>query len=288
MTKILTTKTLLTLCTILAFALPLHAQEIRKTLHVGQSEVYGYDRMTTAAVGSPAVADIVPLSAHQLLVNAKNLGETTLFVCDHAGTHRLRLVVVPLPPLSFGPVAAQVQAAIGLPGVTARAVGDTLFLEGVVPNTLAWQRAAAIAGVYDPKVKNLLTVTPEPAPASLAQTYAALLSPSLAPLGIVCTVVGDKTLALSGRYAGRARTTAKLGANADDAPDPEIAPKSAAWTPTKSPAADSPAPDPVDRLMQSLPSDLKVVSLLNLGAGPTRQILVHAKIIEMGCKVSAE
>lgn len=295
--------------TILLLALlvspPLHAQEIRKTLHVGQSDIYVYDRMTTAAVGSPFVADIVPLSSHQLLVNAKSLGETTLFVCDHAGTHRLRLSVVPLP-FDFRPMAAQVQSAIGLPGVTAHMVQDTLFLEGAVSSAVAWQRATAIAGVYGAKVKNLLTVTPDAAPTvSLAQTYAALLSPSLAPLGISCTVVGDKTLALSGQYLGRRTApgtptdTAAWPAPAprrkavgkhsaatdagDDAPDPEIGPKTEKETKAaakKQEAGNVPS-DPLDHLIQSLPPDLKVINMLNLGSGPTRQILVHAKIIDI-------
>ena len=282
--------------------LPLHAQETRKTLHVGQSDIYAYDRMTTAAVGSPLVADIVPLSSHQLLVNAKGLGETTLFVCDHAGTHRLRLSVVPLPAFDLKPMAAQVQSAIGLPGVTAHMVQDTLFLEGTVSSVVAWQRAAAIAGVYGAKVRNLLTVTSDAEPAvTLAQTYATLLSPSLAPLGITCTVVGDKTLALSGQYLGRLtplgspdtaawpapaprrKSVSKHSADADagdDVPDPEIGPKETKAAAKKG-EPDSLPSDPLDHLIQSLPPDLKVVNLLNLGSGPARQILVHAKIIDI-------
>ena len=299
-------KSLQTICAFIFIFLagvPLHAQEARKTLHVGQSEVYVYDRMTTAAVGSPLVADIVPLSSRQLLVNAKSLGETTLFVCDHAGTHRVRLSVVPLP-LDLRPVAALVQSAVGLPGVTAQAVGDTLFLEGTVSSALAWQRAAAIAGIYAPKVKNLLLVAPDAGPAamSLAQTYAALLAPSLTPLGITCTVVGEKTLALSGQYAGRIAT---LGAPEDSdawsAPRPrrKAAGKHAAAADTGgdasdqeavlteepkkdgSKAAETQSSDPLDHLIQSLPPDLKIINMLDLGSGPARQILVRAKIIDI-------
>lgn len=301
---------LLLLCVLFAAVLPARAQEIQKVLRVGQSDVYVFDRMTTAAVGSPLVADIVPLSSRRLLVNAKSLGQTTLFVCDHAGTHRLRLSVVPVP-LSLLPVAAAVQTAIGLPGITVRPIGDTLFLEGSVTSAVAWQRAAAIAGVYSPKVKNLLTVTPDTAPvATLAQTYAALLSPSLTPLGITVVVVGDRTLALSGRYSRRSRvpgasaeaaswpapqsrrkTTSKRRSATDagdDAPDPEVgladevaAGKEKKGSGSKKAALDAVASDPLDTLIASLPPDLKVINLLNLGGGPTRQILVRAKIIDI-------
>ena len=292
------------LCLALLSSLPLHAQQDRKTLHVGQSEIYVFDRMTTAAVGSPLIADIVPLSSRQLLVNAKSLGETTLFVCDHDGTHRLRLCVVPVP-VDLAPVAALVQSAIGLPGVTAHAVADTLFLEGTVSGPVALQRASAIAEIYAPKIKNLLVVTPDPTTGlSLAQTYAALLAPSLTPLGITVQVVDDKTVALSGQYAGRLlmpgaapdsaawpaphprrKAAGKRGTATDaaaDAPDPEITPAGivSSKDDTKS-ASESLPSDPLDHLIQSLPPGLKVINLLNLGSGPTRQILVHAKIIDI-------
>ena len=303
-------KTLQTICAFFGAALfasvPLRAQEAPKTLHVGQSEVYVFDRMTTAAVGSPLVADIVPLSSRQLLVNAKGLGVTTLFVCDHAGTHRLRLSVVP-DAVDLRPMAARVQSEIGLPGVTAHAVQDTLFLEGIVSSAVALQRASAIAAVYAPKIKNLLTVAPEPVlTPSLAQTYALLLTPALAPLGITVQVIDDKTLALSGQYAGHAgvpggmpdnaawpapRTRRKAAGkrvaaadSADDAPDPEIG--LADKADSKKNDAQKAAPDslpsnPLDHLIQSLPPGLKVINLLNLGPGPTRQILVRAKIIDI-------
>ncbi len=302
-------KTLLLLCAFLAvLAAPsVDAQEIQKTLRVGQSDVYVFDRMTTAAVGSPLIADIVPLSSRRLLVNAKSLGQTTLFVCDHAGTHRLHLSVVPMP-FDLRPAAAALQSAIGLPGVSARALGDTVFLEGSVSSAVAWQRAAAIAGVYAPKVKNLLTVAPETSSTvSLAQTYAALLTPSLAPLGIAVQVVGDKTLALSGRYSravsvasegtsewpapqGRRKSAGKskaAGDAGDDAPDPEIGPaddtagKAAGKAGGKKTASEAVASDPLDQLVRSLPPDLKIINLLNLGSGPARQILVKAKIIDI-------
>ncbi len=270
---------LLTLCAPKAHAQKIGAHDARKTLSAGQSEIYVYDRMTTAAVGSPLVADIVPLSARQLLVNAKAPGETTLFVCDRAGTHRLRLRVVAVPT-DLRPAAAAMASAIGLRGVTARAVGDTVLLEGEAPSLLAVQRVSVIAGVYAPKVKNLVTVMPAAAVLgpTLAETYAALLTPSLAPLGVSCAVVDGKTLAFSGRYRGAIRTGSAGGEGegivdavrggarrgGGNALGPEAAP-----------------PDPVDLLVQSLPPDLKVINLLNLGGGPTRQILVRAKIIDI-------
>ncbi len=282
-----------------------------KTLRVGESDVYEFDHMTTAAVGSPQVADIVPLSSRRLLVNAKGVGETTLFVYDRVGRHKWRLSVVP-PVADAAPLAALVQAQIGLPGVTARAVQDTLFLEGEVPSAALMQRAAAIAGVYTPKVKNLLTLLPAPddGKLSLAATYAALLRESLGGLGIRVRVVDDRTIALLGQYALSPPTAG--GDAADDTPAAPSAPRfHRTSTPKKSKAADGAAADdptaaddttdapkskkpargrakettiasdPLDRLLASLPSELKVVDLINLGSHPTRQILVRAKVISI-------
>lgn len=273
-------------------------------LHIGDSEVYEFDHMTTAAVGSPIIADIVPLSSRRLLVNAKGVGETTLFVYDRKGKHQLRLTVLPdLPDL--GPLAAQVQAEVGLPGVTARAVKDTLFLEGTVTSVVALQRAAAIAGVYTPKVRNLIAVLPAPDSApgpSLAQTYATLLTENLGSSGIKVQVIDDKTIALIGQYAAHVGAPEDAPASAAHARKPRK-PKRTKGAASESDAADPPADDsdalmnlkdpplkhseetfsadPLDRLIQSLPPDLKVIDLINIGSHPTRQILVHAKIVDI-------
>ncbi len=279
-----------------------------RTLTVGESDILNYDGMTTAAVGSPLVADIIPLSGRRLLVSAKGVGQTTLFVFDRKGRHRLRLEVVSAAP-DLGPVAAQIQTEIGLPGVTARAIKDTVFLEGSVTGVLALQRASAIAGVYTPRVKNLLAVVPaqtDAAELSQAQTYAALLTDNLQGTGIKVQVLDDHTLALTGDYAsvrsagetdaGKKtprkaryhRTGAKGSAGNDAGADPaESGSDDAAdmvmdlKDPAPSRSEGVAGADPLDRLLQSLPPDLKVVDLLNIAPRPARQILVRAKIIDV-------
>ncbi len=164
-----------------------------KTLHIGDSDVYEFDGMTTAAVGSPTVADIVPLSSRRLLVNAKGVGQTTLFVYDRRGKHRLVLAVVPPAP-DLSPLAAQVQAEIGLPGVTARAVKDTVFLEGTVSSVVALQRAGAIAGVYTPEVQ-------KPAP---RRSPPKTTPPSLAGADL-CRSADSKSSRYRNQSAGRRR-----------------------------------------------------------------------------------
>ena len=108
--------------------------------------------MTTAATGDPAVADIIPLSSRRLLVNAKGAGRTTIIVFDQRGQTSVRVTVAATDG-GLAALAARVQADIGLPSVSVRAIQDVLFLEGTVPTEEAAQRAEAIAAVYAPRSK---------------------------------------------------------------------------------------------------------------------------------------
>ena len=104
----------------------------------------------------------------------------------------------------------------------------------------------------------------------------------------------DKTIALTGEYAParspaqeppvepkaylrRIHNDVERGAGggsssdtADETPDSEPT-KDTADHP-KSRTAGNLSQDPLDRLIQSLPSDLKVIDLINLAAHPARQI----------------
>lgn len=303
------TKCLILCLLLVSLARSCGAAPTERTLSVGDSGILSFDGMTTAAVGSPAVVDIVPLSGRQLLWSAKGPGRTTLFVLDRKGRHQLLFIVLPLLP-DLSPVAAQIQSEIGLPEVTAHAIKDTIFLEGTVSGVLALQRATAIAGVYSPRVKNLISITPEPAGSpemSLAQTYATLLTTNLQGLGIKVQVLDDHTIALLGDYAPTRsegpldsekgtietkkgatkahyhRSNAKSDASGTE-PLSEAALNDMAMdlhdrAPSRSVGAAS--ENALDRLIQSLPPELKVIDLLNIAPRPARQILVRAKIIDI-------
>ena len=246
-------------------ALPPRTAE--KTLRAGDSEVYDFDGITTTAVGDPAVADIVPVSTGRLLVNAKRPGRTTIFVFDRRGKNVLHLTVVAAPS-ELASVAVQVERQIGDPGVAVRVVSDTLFLEGNIATAAASQRAEAIAGAYAVKVKNLLLVGQPKEAQTLAQTYAALLTDSLSATGIAVKIIDEHTLALSGKYAA---PIAPPPRNLSDARDDGGALSTAALT----------RRDPLDRLLTSLPAELKVVNLINFQSRAPQQILVRAKIIDI-------
>jgi len=264
-----------------------------RTLTVGETQILTFDAMTTASIGSPAIVDIVPLTGRQLLLSAKGVGQTTLFVYDRRGRHRLSIAVTAVL-LDLAPVAAQIQAEIGLPGVTTRVINDTIFLEGAVSGVVALQRASAIAGVYTPHIKNLLAVLPPETGSpdlSLAQTYAKLLTDNLGGTGVKIQIIDAQTIALLGDYSS-ARILA--------APDMEKTPTKARYHRTGAKASGDAALNemslqdvepvqgegvavqrPLDRMIQSLPPELKVIDLLGVSVHPARQILVRAKIIDI-------
>ena len=241
---------------------------VERTLHIGDSEVLDFDGMTTAATGDPAVADIVPLSSRRLLINAKGAGQTTILVFDKAGRHQVR-VTVPATDGGLPSVAAQIQADIGLPSVTARAIKDVVFLEGTVPTQDAAQRAEAVAAVYTPKVKNLLQVAPDKPAQSLAETYTALINETWGGQGIAARVMDSQTIALTGTYnppvpapdaPGEPEVTDDL-TGTDDAPPPARRARRAASPDT---------PTPLEKMLSTLPAALNVVNLVQTGDRPAQ------------------
>ena len=267
-----------------------------RTLHVGDSVVWGYRGMTTAATGDPAVADLLPLSTHGLLVIAKAAGRTTIVVFDQRGRHVVQ-VVVAADASRWPAVAALIQSEIGLPTVTARALKDVIFLEGTVTTPLAAQRAQDIAQVYAPTVRDLVQVAPDADAPSLAATYAALINETWAGRGIAARVMDPQTIALTGTYTP---PLPPPGAEDSNGPEPDMtdaltggdgastdigraapARHHTTRTPTARERAGAAAPDPLAGLLSSLPAALNVVNLVQIGDRPVQQILVSAKVIDI-------
>jgi pilus assembly protein CpaC len=244
---------------------PQKAKTIIKTLHAGESDVLEFDGITTTAVGDPAVADIVPLSTRRLLINAKSAGKTTIFVFDSRGKNIVRVSVE--PGQNMIPIAQRIEEEIGVPTITVRAVNDTIFLEGSAPTQASSSMAEAIASAYTPKVKNLVVIGEQTHILTLSERYEKLLSENLANTGIEVGVIDEKTIALTGKYAspiGSAATQTFAG-------DIEGSSNSTVKKYV----------DPLERLLASLPTELKVVNLINFQQREAQQILVRTRIIDI-------
>ncbi|BDI32816.1 hypothetical protein CCAX7_48670 [Capsulimonas corticalis] len=246
-------------------AAPEKPKTIVKTLHVGESDVLEFDGITTTAVGDPAVADIVPLSARRLLINGKGAGKTTIFVFDSRGKNVVRVSIE--PGQNMIPIAQRIEEEIGIPTVTVRAVNDTIFLEGSAPTQSASAMAEAIATAYTAKVKNLLVVGEQTHVLTLSERYEKLLSENLANSGIQVSVIDEKTIALTGKYASPIGSAGTQTFSGDVEGSTSTAVKKYV--------------DPLERLLASLPTELKVVNLINFQQREAQQILVRTRIIDI-------
>lgn len=123
-----------------------------------------------------AVAEVQPINDREVLLLAKGPGSTTVRIWDARGRTEYEVTVEPSPARR----QQMIQEAIGVEGVTARAVEGTVILEGEVPSLEQTVRAQRIAEAFGLKVVNLLKVVPpapEPRPVSLVEQVQAVLPP---------------------------------------------------------------------------------------------------------------
>jgi pilus assembly protein CpaC len=111
--------------------------------------------LQTVAVADPAIADVSVVNARAVLVNGKSAGTTTLVIVDKVGKIRQYDVKVTPAP---GARPEDIENAIGIGGVRVRQLRDTIVLEGQVESSDEVHQAVQIAGIYAPKVLNLLHV----------------------------------------------------------------------------------------------------------------------------------
>lgn len=114
------------------------------TLRMGDSNVVDCIGLTRAAVGDPQVADVLPVSTKELLINAKSPGKTVVYVWDSSGRRTFNVSVI-AGEIDIAKVCAAIESEIGDPRITTRAVGTTIFLEGTVSSEVESNNALAVA-----------------------------------------------------------------------------------------------------------------------------------------------
>jgi pilus assembly protein CpaC len=141
-----------------------------RSMKVGESQVLGFRWVNRVAIGNPAIADVVPLSDNQVLVNGKSVGETNLFVWDNQGQHEYKVTVLQ-ETQDMSTVARLVSHDLGRNDIKVQAINDSLFLFGEVKTSAEQQQAEAIAAAYTKNVRSFIrlvqdTTTPAHAPAA--------------------------------------------------------------------------------------------------------------------------
>ena len=132
-----------------------HAGEV--AVPVNKSQVIRSDQpFARAMIGSPEIADILPLSNTSLYVLGKKAGTTSLTLYDR-GNRLIAVVDVVVGPDVIA-LKRQLSQSIG-DNVGARMSNDSIVLEGIVSSGPAADRAVQLAETYAPgKVVNLLSV----------------------------------------------------------------------------------------------------------------------------------
>jgi Flp pilus assembly secretin CpaC len=172
-------------------------------LQPGQSRIVELRNLRRAVISDPAVADVVPVSAHELIVTAKEAGETTLMLWDANGRSAYQVTVAPAVAADLAPVVTMISDAISDPRIRVRAVGQTLFLEGTADNQAASQRAVEIAMALARNVRNFIRVEGPPVPEvpvkpPAADVTAHVMTEALRSTGAKARAVAADTVLIEG------------------------------------------------------------------------------------------
>ncbi len=163
----------------------------------GQSTLLCHPGMRRVAIGEVEVADVAVVSSREVLVYAKNPGDTDLYIWDDLGIHRRTVTVTTRKPADV----AQVTLA-KLLGDEYRVtpVTDTvLVVEGTAQDQTELDRLGELMGAVDDNVTvvNLVGLPPAPAPPGPpVEQIAAALGPDYK-----VWVVGDQVVAVEGAPA---------------------------------------------------------------------------------------
>lgn len=114
------------------------------SVSVNESRYVQEAGLSRVAVGNPEIADVQLLSAREFLLVGKKSGSTSLLVWGANGRQEYLVTVTG----ENSGLAAMIEKAINLPGVTVQMVGDKILLRGTVMNQYEKDLALKIAGLY--------------------------------------------------------------------------------------------------------------------------------------------
>jgi pilus assembly protein CpaC len=136
------------------------------SLFVGKTQIVGsYAPIESVSVGFGEVAEVQAVSPHEVMVNAKAPGSTSMIIWQQGGGKLLFDVNVRPNPFVADSRVDNVRREIAqeLPGqdIAVSSENDAIFLRGTARDLLSVQRAALIASTAG-KVVNLMYVGPPP------------------------------------------------------------------------------------------------------------------------------
>ncbi|MEK6255182.1 MAG: pilus assembly protein N-terminal domain-containing protein, partial [Gemmatimonadales bacterium] len=186
----------------LAIARPATAQAVPSSvtssgdiiIALGNSHVVSHPVVIRrVSIANPEVADAVPVSSQEILVNGKTSGTTTLLLWDNAGGRRMYQVHV-------APDAASLESDLNdlFPddSIAVTASGGSVILTGRVSQQLTSERAMAITAGFlgvdaaDASIVNHISV-PDPGQVLLQVRFAEVSRTAIEKAGINLLRIGD-------------------------------------------------------------------------------------------------
>lgn len=128
-----------------------HAQDVRYVQHI----VIPMNKSVTmtlpapfssAVVGSPAIADALPLTNRTLVIQAKKIGTTNVSVFD-GQSHLIKVVDIDVT-LDTGELQSQIRAATGSRGIHVSTNGAQVLLSGIAVSAADADQAVALARAF--------------------------------------------------------------------------------------------------------------------------------------------
>ncbi|MFM2125351.1 MAG: hypothetical protein RL328_1802, partial [Acidobacteriota bacterium] len=109
------------------------------------------------AVSNGDLAEAVVINPHEVMVNGRTVGETTLIIWQQGGNRLLFDLAVRRSEVRIDAIRREMAVETGGDDVSLTVEGDSVFLRGNVPNLTIADRAVAIASTLGKPV-NLLRV----------------------------------------------------------------------------------------------------------------------------------
>ena len=133
------------------------------TLIVGRGELMQYTgEVKQVAASEPKIADVVVISPHEVMINAKGPGRTTVVIWE-AGSPPTRYDVDVVPDnTDFDQFRNQMRTEFPGSHIEVTGQGDTLALTGDVISSAESKRASGLAQTRAKNIVNLLKAPPEP------------------------------------------------------------------------------------------------------------------------------
>src|SRR5215831_4563118 len=136
-------------------ATPVPAQT--KTLTVGRGELLQFtNEASRVSVSDPAIADAVVVSAHDVVLNGKAPGNTTIMIWHGDNVSPYNVTVEP----DLTEIQKQLRATFPMERIEVSSSRDAIVLTGIVTDGEVAKQAAAVAAVHAKAVVNLLQSPP--------------------------------------------------------------------------------------------------------------------------------